>query len=66
MSMKVRDVIRRLEQDGWQLVATKGDHRHFRHPHKPGKVTVAGRRNVEVPVGTLASIRKQSGLEDFR
>jgi predicted RNA binding protein YcfA (HicA-like mRNA interferase family) len=39
--MKVRDVIKRLENDGWRLVRTKGSHRQFHHPSKPGTVTVA-------------------------
>lgn len=41
--MKVRDVIRRIEADGWFLVATRGSHRQYKHPTKPGRVTVAGK-----------------------
>jgi predicted RNA binding protein YcfA (HicA-like mRNA interferase family) len=51
--MKVRDVIKRLEQDGWRLARTKGSHRQFHHPAKPGTVTVAG----------LNNILKQAGLK---
>ena len=40
--MKVRDIIRLIEADGWQLVATRGSHRQYKHPTKSGKVTVAG------------------------
>jgi len=40
--MKVRDVIKRVEQDGWRLVRVKGSHRQYHHPSKPGTVTVAG------------------------
>jgi len=40
--MKVRDVFKRVEQDGWRLVRTKGSHRQYHHPSKPGTVTVAG------------------------
>ena len=61
--MKVRDVIAEIEADGWRLVRTRGSHRQFRHPTKPGTVTVAGKMGVDVPVGTLASIRKQAGLK---
>ena len=61
--MKVRDVIRRLERDGWALVRTRGSHRQFRHPSKPGKVTVAGQPGMNLPAGTLASILKQAGLK---
>lgn len=54
-----------LEQDGWQLVRTKGSHRQFKHPTKPGTVTVtvARKPNLDVPPGTLNSILKQSGLK---
>ena len=59
--MKVREVIRILEQDGWLLDRTRGDHRQFVHPEKPGTVTVSGNPSVDVPAGTLASIWKQAG-----
>ena len=62
--MKVREVIRRLEDDGWYLARTPGDHRQFKHPAKPGIATVAGKESVDVPPGTLKSIWRQSGLED--
>ncbi len=61
--MKVREVIRLIETDGWRLVRTKGSHRQFRHSVKPGTVTVAGKLGVDVPPGTLNSILKQSGLK---
>lgn len=60
--MKVRDVIRRIEGDGWRLCRTRGSHRQFKHPAKPGKVTVAGSAGEDVPVGTLRAILKQAGL----
>ncbi|MBH8561121.1 type II toxin-antitoxin system HicA family toxin [Nostoc sp. CENA67] len=62
--MKVREVIRRLEADGWYLVRTKGSHRQFKHPNKPGTVTVAGKPNVDVPIGTLKNIWRQAQLEE--
>lgn len=61
--VKVREVIAALEADGWRLVRTKGSHRQFRHPTKPGTVTVAGKMSVDVPVGTLGSIWKQARLK---
>lgn len=61
--MKVRDVIRMLEKDGWTHVRTKGSHRQFRHSVKPGTVTVSGKLGVDVPIGTLNSILKQAGLK---
>ena len=62
--MKVRDVIERLESDGWKLRNQEGSHRQFVHLTKPGKVTVAGHPSVEIPRGTLKSILKQAGLEE--
>ncbi len=52
-----------LEEDGWMLARTKGSHRQFRHPTKPGTVTVAGKPSVDVPPGTLNNIFKQAGLK---
>ena len=62
--MKVREVIRILERDGWSLVRTRGSHRHFKHLEKLGIVTVAGNMGSEVPIGTLKSIWRQAQLED--
>ncbi|MBD2090257.1 type II toxin-antitoxin system HicA family toxin [Microcoleus sp. FACHB-1515] len=61
--MKVRDVIKRLEEDGWYLARTKGSHRQFKHQTKSGAVTVSGKLSVDVPIGTLKSIWKQAQLE---
>ena len=41
---KVIEVIKKLEADGWVLVATKGDHRQYKHPQKKGKVTIRGHK----------------------
>jgi predicted RNA binding protein YcfA (HicA-like mRNA interferase family) len=60
--MKVKDVIKMLENDGWYLARTKGSHRQYKHPNKSGTVTVAGKASIEVPPGTLNSILKQAGL----
>lgn len=62
--MKVRDVIKALEADGWYLVRTRGSHRQFKHPEKPGLVTVPGKLSKDLAVGTLRSIWKQAQLED--
>jgi len=61
--VKVRDVISLIESDGWVQVRIKGSHRQFRHPTKPGIVTVAGKPGVDVPPGTLNSVLKQAGLK---
>ena len=61
--MKVREILEILRSDGWFLVATRGSHRQFKHPGKPGRVTVAGKPGDDLPPGTLNSILKQSGLK---
>lgn len=61
--MKVRAIIKKIEADGWFRVRTRGDHRQYHHPTKPGTVTVAGKFSEEVPPGTLSSILKQAGLK---
>jgi predicted RNA binding protein YcfA (HicA-like mRNA interferase family) len=59
--MKVRDVLKMIESDGWYQVAQKGSHRQFKHPTKQGRVTVAGHPSMEIDKGTLNSILKQAG-----
>jgi predicted RNA binding protein YcfA (HicA-like mRNA interferase family) len=54
--MKVREVIALVEADGWVLVRTRGDHRQYKHPTKPGLATISGDRNRDVPSGTLRNI----------
>ena len=63
--MKYRDVVRRLQDDGWYVERTVGSHMQLRHPKKPGTVTVpaGGKLGNEVPSGTLNSILKQAGLK---
>jgi len=62
-TMKVRAIIKKIEADGWFWVRTKGDHRQYHHPTRPGTVTVAGKPSEDVPPGTLNSILKQAGLK---
>ena len=61
--MKVAELIRVLEDDGWRLARTRGSHRQYKHASKPGTVTVAGKPSLDVPPGTLNAILKQSGLK---
>jgi len=61
--VKVRELIALIEADEWSEVRTKGSHRQFRHPTKPGTVTVAGKPGVDVPPGTLNSVLKQASLK---
>jgi predicted RNA binding protein YcfA (HicA-like mRNA interferase family) len=63
MPRKVRELIRLIEDDGWWQVTQSGSHRQFKHPTKPGRVTIAGKTSMDVPVGTEKSILKQAGLE---
>lgn len=62
--MKVREVIKMLQADGWKLDRQSGTHRQFRHPVKPGTVTVAGKLGKDLKRGTLASIHRQAGLKE--
>ena len=59
--MKVSELLTKLKNDGWELVATKGSHRQFKHRTKPGRVTVPGKPSDDLAPGTLNSIYKQAG-----
>jgi predicted RNA binding protein YcfA (HicA-like mRNA interferase family) len=59
--MNSREVIRKLEENGWREVAQRGSHKQFRHPDKAGRVTVP-HPSRDIPIGTLRSIERQSGV----
>ena len=61
--MKVRDLIKRIEADGWVQARQRGSPRQFKHPTKQGTVTVSGKPNIDVPPGTLNNVLKQAGLK---
>jgi len=61
--VKVRDIVRLIERDGWYWVRTKGSHHQYKHATKPGLVTVPGKPNDEMAVGTLNNVLKQAGLK---
>lgn len=61
--MKVRDVLKLLENDGWSQVRMRGSHRQFKHPTKRGLVTVPGKPGDELAIGTYNSILRQAGLK---
>jgi predicted RNA binding protein YcfA (HicA-like mRNA interferase family) len=63
LNPKIRDVVRMLERDGWYLARTRGSHCQYKHPTKPGVVTVAGKPADDLAPGTLNSILKQAGLK---
>jgi predicted RNA binding protein YcfA (HicA-like mRNA interferase family) len=61
--MKVKEMIKRIEQDGWYHIETKGSHRQYKHMVKPGRVTIAGKLSDDLAKGTENSILKQAGLK---
>jgi len=61
--VKVRDVLKLLEEDGWDLIRTKGSHRQYKHPTKTGLVTLPGKPGDDLAPGTLNSVFKQAGLK---
>ena len=64
MPVKVREAIKRIEAAGWEIARTRGGHRQYRHPSRPGVVTVAGKPSDTLHPKTWASIIRQAGLED--
>jgi predicted RNA binding protein YcfA (HicA-like mRNA interferase family) len=61
--MKVSEIMRLLQDDGWFLISMRGSHRQFKHPSKSGRVTVPGKPSDDLAAGTLNSILKQAGLK---
>ncbi len=61
--MKIKAIIKIIENDGWYLSRTKGSHRQFKHRNKSGLVTVAGKLSAEIAIGTQMSIFKQAGVK---
>jgi predicted RNA binding protein YcfA (HicA-like mRNA interferase family) len=64
--MKIRDVIEIIEKDGWLLIYHNGSHRQYKHPRKPGRVTIAGHPGDDLAQGTLGSIFKQASIKKPR
>jgi len=62
-SMKVKEIIKLIEQDGWYIVRQKGSHKQYKHPTKTGLVTISGHSlNADIPKGTLHSIERQAQI----
>jgi predicted RNA binding protein YcfA (HicA-like mRNA interferase family) len=61
--MKVRDVIKMIEADGWYFVVQEGSHRQYKHAVKKGRVTISGHPGKQMPKGLLNSVLKQAGLK---
>ncbi len=62
--MKVREIIRLIEGDGWYRIKARSGHRQYKHSIKPGRVTVPGQMNAELDKKTERSILRQAGLEE--
>ena len=62
--MKVRVILKRLREDGWEEIARRGNHRQLKHKIKPGRVTVPGKLSNDLAPGTFNSILKQAGLKN--
>ncbi|MCY3567541.1 MAG: type II toxin-antitoxin system HicA family toxin [Chloroflexi bacterium] len=60
----VRRAIRVVEKDGWYLVGQRGSHRQFKHPTKPGRVTIPGHPSDDLKIKTWKSILDQAGLKE--
>jgi len=64
--MKIRDIIKLIESDGWYQVDTRGSHLQYKHPTKSGRVTIAGHPGDDLAPGTLNSILKQATLKEVK
>jgi predicted RNA binding protein YcfA (HicA-like mRNA interferase family) len=60
--VKIKEIIKIIEEDGWLFSRQTGSHRQFKHPAKKGTVTVAGKLSDDLDKGTQKSILKQAGL----
>jgi predicted RNA binding protein YcfA (HicA-like mRNA interferase family) len=66
MPITVRDIIKQIEADGWYLARTRGSHRQYKHPTKPGLVTVPGKPSDDLAIGTSNNILKQAQLREVK
>jgi predicted RNA binding protein YcfA (HicA-like mRNA interferase family) len=62
--LKVREMLKLLKKDGWEVDRTRGSHRQLIHPTKPGTVTVSGHPSDDILPKTLKSVLRQAGLEE--
>lgn len=60
--MKIRDIIKRIEADGWIQISQKGSHRQFKHSVKKGRVTIPGKPGDDLTPGLEKSIRDQAQI----
>lgn len=59
--MRFREIEKIVKKDGWYLVNQKGSHRQYRHPTKPGKVTIPAHKG-DINMSIIKSVLKQAGL----
>ena len=64
--MKVREIIKLIEADGWYKIRAKGGHRQYKHAVKSGRVTVPGQMSAELDKKTEKSILRQAGVDEGR
>jgi len=62
--MKIKEIIKLIEEDGWFLVVQRGSHKQYKHALKKGRVTIAGKSSDDIAKGTLNSILKQAQLKE--
>ena len=60
--MSSKEIIRLIQKDGWALCRTKGSHHQFKHPSKPGLVTVPHPKK-DLPTGTARAILRSAGIQ---
>ena len=60
--MTAQEIEREIKEGGWYYHKTKGSHKHFKHPAKPGKVTIP-QHNGDIHPKTIETIRRQAGLK---
>ena len=60
--MSSREIVKRLQKEGWLLVNIRGSHHQYKHPEKAGRVTIPHPKK-DLPIGTVRSIYKQAGWE---
>lgn len=61
--MKVKEIVKIIENDGWYFIRQKGSHCQYKHSTKKGLVTIAGSNNDDLAIGTQKNILKQAGIE---
>lgn len=62
--MKVREIVKRIEADGWYRIKSKGGHRQYKHSVKRGRVTIPGQMNADLDTKTERSILRQAELAE--